>query len=519
LKSRHVAGAGGGSGDVIQADVAIVGYGPVGQCAALLLARAGHQVVVCERRAGLYETPRAGHFDHEIMRALQSLGLSDRISEIADPARLYQFLDADGALVSELPRDWKAPSGWDASYHFYQPELEAILNDAVIRLPNIDLRMGNGVADLRQADGKVDLVLEDGTVVRARFAIGADGANSAVRQLCAVPSEDLGFRGDWLVVDVRPRPGAVFPAVADTCQVLNPARPNHIGRVAERYYRWEFMLVEGEDPADMVRPETVWALLEPWIGPDDGELIRQTVYQFRSIVAEDFRAGRVFLAGDSAHRMPPFLGQGMCSGIRDAVTLSWMLDLVLTDRARPELLDVYTASRRPHVVSYIEESVRIGRVVCETDPIRSAERREALRTAKGLPDPFQPPVGAGFRAGDALAGYLAVQPRLGDLGGVIMKSDDVLGVGFTLFSLEPLDAAAAGLAAQLHDSIGLRCVDLSGGQYVDADNALSDWLSTANAVAVVVRPDFYVYGSCTAPAAVAQLLEDLAVDFTLAAGG
>ena len=503
--------------EAFDADVLIVGYGPVGQSLAALLGQAGHRVVVAERRQGRYETPRAGHFDHEIMRVFQSMHIADEVGTVAEPARLYEFIDPDGEVVSRLPREWDAPSGWDASYHFYQPELEDVLDAAVRRIPSVDVRFGNAVIALSDRGDHVVATLQDGSTVTARFVVGADGANSAVRSLSGIASDDLGFQADWLVVDIKRVPGAGEIDIPDTGQVLNPARPSHMGRVGQRHFRWEFMLVEGDDPAEMVTPEKIWQLLEPWIGPEDGEIVRQTVYTFRSVVAETFRRGSIVLAGDSAHLMPPFLGQGMCSGIRDAATLGWMLDLVLTGTSGADLLDLYTTSRRSHVLAYIEESVRIGTVVCETDPVRAAQRREAMRSATELPAPFEPPIGGGFRVGDALAGKLAVQPLLLTSGGASGRSDDVLGGGFTLFTLEEPDEAAAAAIAQLERAIGLRSAIVGPGG-VAADGVLDAWLTGAGAVAVLVRPDFYVFGTAAEASGVADLLGSLHGTLSLVAG-
>ncbi|GAA5013064.1 bifunctional 3-(3-hydroxy-phenyl)propionate/3-hydroxycinnamic acid hydroxylase [Streptomyces hyderabadensis] len=499
----------------VDADVVIVGYGPVGQTLAALLGASGHRVVVCERRVGRYETPRAGHFDHEIMRVFQSLGIADDVRRIAEPARVYEFLDPDGSVISRLPRGGTAPSGWDASYHFYQPELEDALDAAVRKAATVDVRFGAELVDLRQEADHVVVTLADGGVVTARYVVGADGANSRVRTLCGIPAKDLGFRGDWLVVDVRPRPGARALDIPDTGQVLDPARPNHMGRVAQRYFRWEFMLVEGDDPAEMVKPERVRELLGPWIGPHEGEVIRQTVYRFRSVVADTFRHRSVLLAGDSAHVMPPFLGQGMSSGVRDAATLGWMLDLVLAGAADPELLDLYTLSRRPQVVEYIEESMRVGAVVCETDPVRAARRREEMRSATELPPPFEPPVGAGFRDGQPLAGRLAVQPLLRTSGGRAERSDDVLGRGFTLFTVVEPDAATTAAVSHLERLIGLRSVVVGAQGVREEGTALSDWLRKSGVVAVLVRPDFYVFGTAAEPSEVVGLLASLRTSLSL----
>lgn len=501
--------------DDLDADVVIVGYGPVGQTLAALLGRSGHRVVVCERRSGRYDTPRAGHFDHEIMRVFQQLGIADEVLRVADAARLYEFLDPDGSVVSRLPRDWAAPSGWDASYHFYQPELEDVLDDVVRRQPSVDVRFESNVVGIRRHPGRVVVELDDGRTVAGRYVVGADGAHSAVRSLSGIGTQDLGFEADWLVVDVKPVAGAPDIDIPDTGQVLNPARPSHMGRVSQRYFRWEFMLVDGDDPSEITAPDRIWQLLAPWIDPSRGTLIRQTVYTFRSIVADTFRDGSVLLAGDAAHLMPPFLGQGMCSGIRDAATLGWMLDLVLNGTARDGLLDDYTAARRSHVLAYIEESVRIGTVVCETDPVLAAERRTTLAASTEIPPPFEPPIGAGFRAGDVLAGGLAVQPVLAAGDGTTGLSDDVLGTGFTLFCVAEPDAETSSSIAQLQSEIDLRVGILGSGGLAEVGVALADWFAEAGVVAAVVRPDFYVFGTAATVQDVPGLLGDLRASLSL----
>lgn len=492
----------------LDADVLVVGYGPVGQTVAGLLGRAGHRVVVLERREGRYETPRAGHFDHEIMRIFQSLGVADEVDRIADPAKLYEFLDPDGEVVARLPRDWDAPSGWEASYHFSQPELEDVLDAFVQGLPTVEVRLSHRVVGLDQRPDHVRVTLADGTSLTARHVVGADGANSTVRELCGIGTQDLGFRGDWLVVDVAPRPGTPIIDIPHTGQVLDPRRPNHMGRVEHRAYRWEFMLVDGDDPADMVRSERIWELIGRWVQPDQADLVRQTVYQFRSVVADTFLDGSVLLAGDAAHVMPPFLGQGMSSGIRDAATLGWVLDLVLRGRASDELLDLYTASRREHVLAFITESMRIGEIVCETDPTRAAARRETMRSADELPPPFEPPVTSGVRSDTPLAGRLGVQPVLETTAGHV-RSDDVVGPGFTLLTLAGLDAVAQDVVHELRRAIPLHVVDLGAIDTTEVGDAAQAWLSSAGVTAALVRPDFYTFGSAPRPEDVASLLVSL----------
>ncbi len=479
------------------AEVVIVGYGPVGQTLAGLLGSLGHAVTVCERHEQLYPTPRAGHFDHEIMRIFQSLGIAADVAEISSPARVYEFLDKDGTVVSRLPRDWPAPSGWDASFHFYQPELERLLDARARSFSTVEVRRGLPVTGVTPTPDGVSVHTEDGDL-DARFVVGADGANSVVRSSCDIALDDLGFSADWLVVDVRIRDGHPVPDIPDTGQVCDPARPSHMARLAGPYLRWEFMLVEGDDPLELTRPAGIWQLLKPWLAEADGELIRNAVYRFQSKVAENFRAGPVLLAGDAAHLMPPFLGQGMCSGIRDAAMVAWQLDLVLRGVAEPELLTDYGSARRPHVLSYIRESMRVGEIVCETDPLRAERNLAAMTSVSAVPPPFQPRIGSGYRSGDPLAGQLSWQPRVRQVDGSPGRLDDRLGAGFQLLTTAPLQPDAAAVAADLGARIRLASAvvgDPPDADVADESGGFQAWLTGAGVDAVLVRPDFYVYGS------------------------
>jgi 2-polyprenyl-6-methoxyphenol hydroxylase-like FAD-dependent oxidoreductase len=503
---------------VTSTDVVISGYGPVGQALAAFLGRRGHRVIVVERHPTAYPTPRAGHFDHEIMRLFQSLGIAEPVGAIVDPALRYELLDADGTTIAELPRRWQAPSGWEPSYHFYQPELERILDETARAQPGVEVMRGWEVEDWRQAGDEVRVGIRERAdagrrrELTARYLVGADGANSAVRERGRFTTEDLGFHADWLVVDVR-FDGAPVPALPHTGQICDPSRPATVARLGGPYVRWEFMLVEGDDPVAIASPESVWKLLSPWAAPPDVEVIRSTVYTFRSVLAEPFRDGRALLAGDAAHLMPPFLGQGMCSGLRDAQTLSWMLDMVLRGDAPDALLDSYGPDRGPHARAYIEESVRIGRMVCETDPVRSAAIRKQMVQEPTVRPPFQPAAGAFRRGTGPLAGTLAWQPRVSGPDGSRLL-DDVLGAGFHLLGgrgaddewLDPDDA-------RVLEQLGVRVAWLSpGAPYEPADDAFDRWLAAADTHVVLVRPDHVVYGQAATPAELHELIAGLRSD-------
>ena len=515
----------------LDADVAIVGYGPVGQALAALLGRAGHRVMVFERFQDIYRLPRAVHLDHEIMRLLQLLGLADVLAEEMVPVDDYRWLGADGELLLRFDRHGLAPSGWEGDYMFFQPELEAAIHrDACIPW-GVTVERGWAAEGLKDAGDHVQLTIhrvseeEPGQLartgeyrtVRARWLVGADGANSFVRETCGISRRDLGFRERWLVVDAEPHDMGALAHLPVASQRCDPARPTTIVQSGPRHRRWEFMLLPNEQPSDFEDTERVWALLEPWYRPEDGPLTRSTVYEFRSMVADEMRKGRVLIVGDAAHLTPPFLGQGLCSGLRDAANAAWKLDLVLRGVADERLLSTIEAERQLQNETVIRLAIELGKVLCQLDPEAAAERDATLRAA-GPPPPLElAPLTRGLLhqpigEPDPLAGTLSVQGVVAHAGRE-GRFDDVVGAGFQLIVAEgdPLDRLS-GAERKLLDTLGATVASLDptaphGVQ--DVDGRLTAWLSEHNAHAVLVRPDFYVFGGAASSHALPELLEDL----------
>ena len=296
-------------------DVAVIGYGPTGMTLAALLGQRGHRVVVLERYEGLYNLPRAACFDDEIMRTFQKLGLTDAISEGAVAQRDYDWLNADGETLVEIEYPDPGPGGWAALYMMFQPHVETVLDRHIRAQPGIEVRQGFTVSGISQDTGGVTVRGADGTPsVRARYMIGADGGGGFTRRTLCDSVDDYGFQENWLVCDFRMR--RAVPGLPMFRQICNPAQPTSIVRIGPEHHRFSFMLNPGETPEQAVEPARVWARVSPYLSQDDAEMIRVVNYVFRSRIAGQWRQGRVLLAGDAAHEMPPFLGQGMCSGIR-----------------------------------------------------------------------------------------------------------------------------------------------------------------------------------------------------------
>lgn len=490
---------------------------------ALLLARAGIGCVVIERRPAPYPLPRAIAFDHEVGRILQAAGLADQIGALTTDMKTYAWLNAAGETLMSF--DWVGvgSSGWPVSRNFCQPELEALLAAHLQRQPGVRVLRGSTVDGLTQTPDDVELTIAGTEPLRvsARFVIGADGANSFVRGRMAADYEDLGFHYDWLVVDVLPADMSTWDT--RVWQICDPARPTTVVPGGPGRRRWEFMLLPHEQAADMATPEAAWRLLAPWgLTPGNAVLERHAVYRFGAAWANRWRDRRVLLAGDAAHLSPPFAGQGLCSGLRDAMALAWRLRMLLADTAHPDraevLLESYSSERCAHARYLIDVAVEMGKVICITDPQAAAARdaqmlagqRDRLLTAAAPALP-QPRLGPGLRRDDAAAGFLALQAEVESHGrrGLF---DDVVGRGFVLLVRDRGDLATLGdRQRRFLTHLGAHVVSLGdAGPVRDVSGAYARWLGDLRCCAVLMRPDFYVFGTAAVPAEIPDLVNDLA---------
>ncbi|MDP3855766.1 bifunctional 3-(3-hydroxy-phenyl)propionate/3-hydroxycinnamic acid hydroxylase [Phenylobacterium sp.] len=472
-------------------DVLIVGLGPVGAALAVLLADAGVRTLAVEREVEVYPLPRAAHFDHEIMRLFRTLGVAEEVLRHARPAPPYEFRAADGQLLLRFDQPAQpSPSGWTGSYMFHQPGVENALRARLAALPAAEVRLAHRFESLVQHPDHIEANVigpEGPLTIRARYLVGCDGGSSPVRTAIGAILDDYQFDEPWLVVDAAVLDGARLPDV--NLQICDPARPTTCVLMGPGRHRWEFMLLPGETPDQVLDEAFLRALLAPWDCADDVVIERKAVYRFHGLVAKTWRDRRVLLAGDSAHQMPPFAGQGMCSGLRDAANLAWKLKTVLRGDAEDSLLDTYQLERDPHVRTYIALAIGMGQVVCTLDPEIAAQRDAGLlaqRAAGGspLPPAAPPPFAAGcVLAGGPAAGSLFPQPW-GAVTGRHIGLDEVLGDEAWLISNLALQAPPGVHAVALHDP-----------RLSPFRDALSAWLARHGVEAVLVRPDRYVFGS------------------------
>lgn len=471
----------------LDADVAVVGLGPVGAVMALLLAKAGLAVVAVERSVDIYPLPRAAHVDHEIMRVFQKLGIAEAIEPSIRPAPPYEFRSASGeTLIRMDPDPMGSLSGWAQSYMIHQPGIERALR-AALEASGVAVRLGHSVVAVNQNRNGVTIMLDDGGTMRTRYVVACDGASSVVREALGITLEDLKFDEPWLVIDALVDALDLLPPV--NLQVCDPARPTTCVHMPAGRHRWEFMLLPGEGAAAMLDDTVIERLLEPWGVAGHVKVERKAVYRFHGLMAAQWRIGRVLLAGDAAHQMPPFAGQGFCSGVRDAANLAWKLAAVIHAAADSSLLDTYQTEREPHVRGYIDMAIGMGRVVCTLDPHAAAARDAGLlwRRAGGgpLPGPTTPVHGAGiFLSGNAGAAMLFPQPW--DRGRTApARLDDILGEGGWLIGRGDYNGLLPA---------SVRYHDLDSPLLAPFQAAVAEWL-TPRGAAVLVRPDRYLFGT------------------------
>ena len=505
-------------------DVVVVGYGPVGMVTAALLGRAGHRVLVVERFAGLYSLPRAATFDDETMRTLAALGVAEQLLPDLRVQPTYEWRNGAGDLLIEQHYAPQGRSGWAEWYMMYQPALEAALDNVCRVAPSVEIRHSSPVTGIEPAADGVT-VLVDGPSGResitASYVVACDGGNSFVRRSLGIGEQDLGFAEPWMVCDFAFRRAVAIP---NALQVGDPRRPTSIISIGRTHHRFSFMLDSVEDFDTERDPERVWERVAEYLSPDDAELIRVATYTFRSLVADRWRAGRIVLAGDAAHQMPPFLGQGMVSGIRDAQNLAFKLDLILRGVCGPDLLDTYQLEREPHVRALIEKGIELGRAQTVRDPERAAARDRALparRASSQAPEKLRfPPLAGGFLARSSAAGRgeLSVQGVVEDQGCRALL-DQVVGGGFHLLldpnafaEIEDLPAMRALFAAGVHIVLVGDCEPIPhpfASLVRDVEGTYRRWFAEWSCSAIAVRPDFYVFGTADGVDATHALVDEL----------
>ncbi len=510
-------------------DVAIIGAGPVGTLLAILLGKEGKRVTLVERWPTIYDRPRAVTMDHEVARILATFGIDCN----NDPAiqyheELYYWKNAD--LEDLQIVDWKSvsSSSWRVTYWFNQPELEARLLGIAATIPTITLIRGWEAVSVEQNDMCVNAILQetkelsgpDGKrqSVKASYLVGCDGANSFVRDQLGIGFVDKGYFFDWLILDMLPN--KEYKMSPSQWQLCDPKRPTTLVPGGPGRRRWEFMVLPGESSEEIAKEESAWKLLEPWgISPKNAQLERSAVYRFQARWAEQWREGRCMIAGDAAHLMPPFAGEGMCAGFRDAVALSWRLNGIIDGKLNDAVLDSYESERIHHAKHYIDFSQQLGKIICITDEAEAAERDKTMMAelAARNHEPIsgdQVHLGAGVWCHDtAGAGELSTQGFV-EVSGERDRFDQIVGQGWMVVGLDVDPAEALNTqqkkALKFLDGKTVK-IGAPGSECdaVDVDGTYAQWMNALKATYFILRPDFYVAATANTASEISQRFEQV----------
>jgi 3-(3-hydroxy-phenyl)propionate hydroxylase len=515
-------------------DVAISGYGPTGQALASLLAARGRKVVVFERWPSLYGLPRLCTLDGEAARIIQAAGDIDEALRDSNPCRRYYLVNQDNKVLIDL--DWTAEHvcGYPLRISMHQPDIEVAMDDAA-RERGAVVHQGCEVTGATQDDGGVTISARrrggdrDGEEmsVRAKYLVGADGAKSAVREALGIGQEEFPFRNAWLSVDaVRKRTLPTIAGVSEDLRVpvvvCAPEGKTHASiPIGASRLRFEFLVDPDSEHDEHLREEVGYECLQNVHGltRDDVEIYRQVIYPFAGRIAERWKVGRIFLAGDAAHLMTPFLGQGACSGLRDSANLAWKLDLVLGGNAGEVLLDSYELERKTHVAGHVAGSDALGAMACEPDPEKAAIRDQVFFSGQAPPPPPDPVLTTGVLHLEA-AGVLV--PPVGDLGpqgrleldGAAGRGDDVIGAGFQLVGAgvdpgELLDSDQRDFLMLIGGrSLGVG-PEAGDGVAADLDGAYGRFMSSHDIEGFLLRPDFTVFAVFRSQDEVPGVVDDL----------
>ncbi|QLL09912.1 bifunctional 3-(3-hydroxy-phenyl)propionate/3-hydroxycinnamic acid hydroxylase [Mycobacterium vicinigordonae] len=479
-------------------DVAVVGYGPVGATAANLLGRYGLKVIVIERDPDIYQRARAISTDEEVMRIWQSVGLADRLQQDMLADRPLAFVDSTGAPFYQTTITGRG-CGHPPQQFIYQPAVDAVLRAGVARFAGVEVLLEHECLRVLNKGDHVELMLADLRAdtfrrIRASYVIAADGGSSPTRGQLGVGYSGKTYSERWVVIDTKLlKKWDAHDRLRFHC---NPVRPTVDCPTPLGHHRWEYPARAGEDDNHLVSDAAVWEVLnDQGITDEHVEILRTVIYRHHVRVADRWRVGRVFLAGDAAHAMPPWIGQGMAAGVRDVANLCWKLTAVLAGHAPESLLDSYEAERKPHVTEVTRRAVLMGRVITERNKVLATIRNHVLRVLTKsaairrqgqklywIPEAYYPD---GFFAGSGhkAEGRQIIQPWVIDDTGARKRLDDVMQGRWTLLHIGDLPPEAHAWTQRGATSIPVR------------DTTLTAWLRDKKATAAIVRPDGFIYAA------------------------
>ncbi|AYA63529.1 bifunctional 3-(3-hydroxy-phenyl)propionate/3-hydroxycinnamic acid hydroxylase [Alteromonas sp. RKMC-009] len=497
-------------------DLIVIGCGPAGEVLASTVGAAGYNVLVIERWPEPYPLPRLTTLDGECCRVVQATSADvDKGFEQSTIQNACHFVDRDGEDIMKVLYPGKL-AGWPTRLSIFQPDFEKGITDKLESLPNVRILRGFEVLDFSQNENSVTvefspfdanrmIAVGNPEKVTAKYMAGTDGARSFVRSHLGLEQKDFDMHERWLNFDAelkRPLPEKFHKLAI----FMDPSRPHMYMPIGEKYLRLEFRVMEGETDEDVTDPSVAWDFLtkEHGLGSDDVNIMRQVVYHYHTRITQQWRKDRIFIAGDAAHTMPPYMGQGGCAAIRDGRNLGWKLIEVLSERSSEKLLDTYQSERMPHASTIIMGSDMLSRQVNIVDPSEAEKRDSAMRERGSFTPPDLPSLSSGILYFEkssqetSIAGKMTPQGTVGK-NGKAGRGDDLIGSGFQLWCAKDpstfLNEESTKVITRLAIDIAVFNEPESQYAYEDIEGIYQTFLENNDAAFVLVRPDFYAFGS------------------------
>ena len=475
-------------------DIAIVGLGPAGGTLANLLAMHDFSILILDREKSFYPLPRAVHFDDEIMRVFQTIGITKEFLKHTIINKGTKFVNSKEKVILDWPRPKKiTDNGWYPSYRFHQPDLEKQLRKKLKKYKKVFIEQNSEVKKITNSKNHVDIVYTNTRnhkkyYVRSKYLVGCDGANSVTRKQMKTKMDNLGFTQKWAVVDlILKKKKNNLPD--RTIQYSNPKQPATYCRNVGKRRRWEFAIKKNQSDKKVLSENYIWNFLKPWLNKSEAIIERKTIYQFESAIAQKWRKGRIFIAGDAAHLMPPFMGQGMCAGIRDASNLAWKIATCLRVKHNDTFLNTYQSERSLNVREYIETTMRMGEFV---NAVESIQITDNIRSDnKGIKS------------------MQSIRPKMGKgLGNLKDKNRGKIFPQFKLNKNRSLDDNFSKkgiliLSTDIKTKVSKNYTLLNSKKF----KKLSVYLKNINTKAVIVRPDRFILGSANSNQEINLLLK------------
>ncbi len=463
-------------------DVTIVGLGPTGGTLANLLAMHDFSILILDKEKSFYPLPRAVHFDDEIMRVFQTIGITKDFLKHTIINKGTKFVNSKNKVILDWPRPKKiTDNGWYPSYRFHQPDLEKKLRKKLKNYTKVSIEQNSEVIKIKNSKNHVDITYlninnHNEHLIRSNYVIGCDGANSITRKQMKTKMDNLGFTQKWAVVDlILKKKKNNLPD--RTIQYSNPKQPATYCRNVGRRRRWEFAIKKNHSDKKVLSENYIWNFLKPWLNKSEAIIERKTIYTFESAIARKWRKGRVFIAGDAAHLMPPFMGQGMCAGIRDASNLAWKIANCIRNKFDETLLNTYQSERSLNVKEYIETTMRMGEFVNAVESIQITDNIKSDN--------------------QGIKRMQSIKPKLGKgLGNLRDKNRGKIFPQFKLNKNISLDDNFSKKGILILSS-NIKTKALKKYPFINSKKfkKLSVYLKNINSKAIIVRPDRFILGS------------------------